>query len=496
MIKTLIPIAVIWISSFVSEIASAACYASLPQSTFPNCVLIAPNYALHWAVNSSVIVFGVSVDVPSNQNYWVGLGISQMGGMYGADVWMLLKNATTGAYYMQDSFATNPSTPTIDPEQDVILLTPPPPSNVSTVFTFMRPIRTCDPMDYDIAVGEPQHMIFAYGQSTLALSYHGPNDRGNTVLTLYPSPLTSNAGIQRQKALSEIKSLQANSSLHTMTAQFPNVTVPAVLTSYMCTHFEVPADQKYQVVQYEGVVTTDVVHHMIMYGCSQPPPAFGDVYDCESMQATCSQFTLAWVPGAGTTVFPPQAGFAIGTGVNAIRYFSLQIHYNNPDLLSNVTDNSGMRLYYTNVLRPNDIGVLTLGSQEINIPGNSPNYTFTPWNVCPSSCTNQFPGNLTVLRNGYQGLSPPIDSNAVIMPGDTLLTQCSYLPTVGLRSSVTQFGESTINEMCFNFVQYYPAMPNMGVCVDYSAKQYATCSTQANLQTLNSSNIASALTNK
>ncbi|KAJ3063264.1 hypothetical protein HDU98_000915, partial [Podochytrium sp. JEL0797] len=101
MSKTLILLATVWISTFVSEIAAAACYENLPQSTFPNCVLIAPNYALHWAVNSSVIVFGVSVDVPSSSNYWVGLGISQMGGMYGADIWMLLKNATTGAYYMQ-----------------------------------------------------------------------------------------------------------------------------------------------------------------------------------------------------------------------------------------------------------------------------------------------------------------------------------------------------------------------------------------------------------
>ncbi|ORY33880.1 PHM/PNGase F [Rhizoclosmatium globosum] len=379
----------------------------------------------------------------------------------------------------------------------------------------MRPTKTCDSMDYEIVSGQQQHIIFAYGQSTTNIGYHGPNNRGNAVVTLYPATANSTVGIQKAKALKAVKQLAATSNLNTVSIQFPNVTVPSTLTSYLCVHFELPSDQKYHVVQYEGIITTNVVHHMIMYGCTGKPSSFGDLYECSSMTAACSQFTLAWVPGAGTILFPAQAGFAIGTGVNAIRYFALQIHYNNQDNLSNLIDSSGLKIYYTTVLRPNDIGILTLGNEEIKIPANSPNFTSTTWNVCPASCTKQFSQNLTVISNGfhmhtlgynittkqirngqeiatlgdrnyynffYQGASPPTDPNAVIMPGDTLLTRCTYLPSS--RSYTTRFGESTTNEMCFNFVTYYPAMPNIAVCLGSSQQQMAACSTQANLESL------------
>ncbi|KAI9347717.1 PHM/PNGase F domain-containing protein [Obelidium mucronatum] len=531
------PVLTLLVASGISSVLAASCFSNLSSKQFTNCQVIAPTFALHWTANSSVIVFGVDVDIPSNSNSWVGLGVSQMGGMFGADLWILLKNSTTGKYYIQDSFASSTLTPVADVQQDAFLLTAPPASATNTVFTFMRPIKTCDAADYEIVEGVAHHIVYAWGQSTTAFGYHGPTDRGNTVLTLLSASLNSTAGVQKEKAQKAVHKLQLSSSLQSLEIRFPNVTVPSQMTSYLCVHFEVPSDQKYHVVEFEGIVTTSVVHHMIMYGCYQKPASFGDVYDCARMESACSQVpkyrlpvtnsptlsfivTLAWVPGAGMQVYPAEAGFAIGTGVSAIKYFSLQIHYNNQDYLQNLIDSSGMRIFYTTQLRPNDIGVLTLGSQEIRIPGNSPNYTSTPWSVCPSGCTQQFTQNLTVVSNGfhmhalgynvttrqirngkelrplgvrsyynfyYQGSSPPDDSNTVIMPGDTLLTQCYFLPTERIRTNATKFGESTNDEMCFNFVTYYPAMPNIGVCLGNSKQGMASCSTEANLVTLNSS---------
>ncbi|KAJ3140828.1 hypothetical protein HK101_003465 [Irineochytrium annulatum] len=46
-----------------------------------------------------------------------------------------------------------------------------------------------------------------------------------------------------------------------------------------------------------------------------------------------------------------------------------------------------------------------------------------------------------------------------IMPGDTLITTCSYMPTLGVRTNATTFGEDSTDEMCFDFLFYYPGKP-------------------------------------
>lgn len=45
------------------------------------------------------------------------------------------------------------------------------------------------------------------------------------------------------------------------------------------------------------------------------------------------------------------------------------MQYNNPTAAKGLVDSSGFKLYYTRQLRPNDMGVLTLGSYDINVPG-------------------------------------------------------------------------------------------------------------------------------
>jgi hypothetical protein len=50
--------------------------------------------------------------------------------------------------------------------------------------------------------------------------------------------------------------------------------------------------------------------------------------------------------------------------------------------------------------------------------------------------------------------SYPLDPPIVVNPGDTLTTTCTFNNTT--NRTVT-FGESTNDEMCFNFALYYPA---------------------------------------
>lgn len=65
-----------------------------------------------------------------------------------------------------------------------------------------------------------------------------------------------------------------------------------------------------------------------------------------------------------------------------------ETHYNNPDLVANRADSSGMRLYYTAKLRPNDIGILEIGleySAKNSIPPGQANFELQ--GHCVPECT-------------------------------------------------------------------------------------------------------------
>ncbi|KAJ3253819.1 hypothetical protein HDU77_004365 [Chytriomyces hyalinus] len=280
---------------------------------------------------------------------------------------------------------------------------------------------------------------------------------------------------------------------------------------------------------------------MVVFGCTSKPVNLGQVVDCASMQVDCSQIMFMWAPGKGKTVLPIEAGYAIvsrisefkhapesynllvlfmlcqknkGPDQDSFEYITLQLHYNNQQRSSNIPDSSGLRIYYTSKLRANDVGTLTLGSRDILIPGNSNDYTALKQNICPSECTSKFPHDLVVISNGFhmhtlgfnassrlvrqgqeisplglrqyynfgfQGNTLPADPQAVIKPGDAIITQCVYLPTAGLRSEPTTLGESTQDEMCYNFVTYYPALKAIDTCISSSKQNIAFCSLKHNV---------------
>ncbi|CAM9780153.1 unnamed protein product, partial [Laminaria digitata] len=65
----------------------------------------------------------------------------------------------------------------------------------------------------------------------------------------------------------------------------------------------------------------------------------------------------------------------------------LQTHYNNPDEIEGLVDDSGVRVYYTNELRPINMGVIQLGDPFVTldgvaVPEGKSSFSFQ----CPSSC--------------------------------------------------------------------------------------------------------------
>jgi dopamine beta-monooxygenase len=71
----------------------------------------------------------------------------------------------------------------------------------------------------------------------------------------------------------------------------------------------------------------------------------------------------------------------------------VEIHYNNPELISGRKDNSGLRITYTSHLRPFDAGIMELGliySDANSIPPRQLAWPITAY--CPSECTEKVEG--------------------------------------------------------------------------------------------------------
>ncbi|KAJ3047239.1 hypothetical protein HK097_000103 [Rhizophlyctis rosea] len=473
---------------------AATCHSDLSKTDFPNCLLLESRYALHWSVDEKLaeITFGVTVDV---DNAWIGFGLSENGGMRGADIYVISPERE-GKLGVRGYWADGPGVPALDTQQNAKIVESWTKRGAGkTTAVWKRKLNTCDPQDHPIANVTEQSVIWAIGSSDI-FGQHAPENRGSSRVTFRPDP--------------NVKPAVADpSDVQTFEYHF-NYTVPNDKpTTYTCSHrlFALPsADTKYHIIHYEGLPQSKLVHHMIMYACIQPPARTEDYYDCASMDQYCQQYVMGWAPGQGKTQLPNEAGLPVGK--DGFTYFSLQVHYENPDLLPNVVDTSGFKISYTPTLRQHDLGTLFVGSTRINIPANSMSHTLDA--ACPGGCTKRFPHPITIWKNlfhmhstgtamqtrhissngtelaplgirthydlNFQSQTDPIGGLRTFNPGDQLLTTCSY--STPSRSNATRFGESTASEMCFNILQYWPRIPEVEWCVDHGG--VSSCTTLAN----------------
>lgn len=218
---------------------------------------------------------------------------------------------------------------------------------------------------------------------------------------------------------------------------------------------------------------------------------------------------------------PAAAGFPVGRGQS--NNFVMQIHYNNPRHLTNSQDNSGIRFSYTSKLRPHDADFMVLGlssSSYLRIPPRQEAFEVT--DVCASSCTEQaqtFYAFATLLHMHTLGKKMqtehfrPIRKNiangkalysyykvgdlarndqydfnrqetdklttpVAIQPGDMLITRCTFN---SMNKNVTTVGGmSTSNEMCYNFVAYYPKKDGVYTCASHDGCTTPASSAQKN----------------
>ena len=84
---------------------------------------------------------------------------------------------------------------------------------------------------------------------------------------------------------------------------------------------------------------------------------------------------------------PEDVGFLLGNDSGRFLSLAVEAHYDNPDKIEGIIDNSGVRVYYTEKLRSINMGVVQLGDpfvflDGVALPEGKSSYSFQ----CPSSC--------------------------------------------------------------------------------------------------------------
>jgi hypothetical protein len=219
-----------------------------------------------------------------------------------------------------------------------------------------------------------------------------------------------------------------------------------------------------------------IVHHIALFRTAEPVDP--EPHECSAFGAGTWTWVTAWAPGGGNLVMPPEAGFPVDENT----HWLVQMHYNNAKNAPNQVDDSGYQLCETEQLRPNDAGVLAFGSRRFKIPPRTAAYTrrcdytlgdryrgVTFFSAFPHMHlrgtrigTELLPGGTgapqTVFEqnpfNFENQANFPLDHVAV-NPGDVMRTRCTWKNT---EDRTLDFGENTGDEMCFNFLAYYPAI--------------------------------------
>ncbi|XP_045624015.2 dopamine beta-hydroxylase [Procambarus clarkii] len=422
---------------------------------------------------------------------WIALGFSDRGDLVGADLCVLWTDWHGHVHFQNAVVGANRRLVVADQQDcqdfrykvhdDVIK------------FTFSREFDTCHPKHYVIQSGTT-HVVWAWGE--------GPLYRLAGVLAK-----GDQTGMVRVQLLKPSLPQPALDDCQVLEVRAVKVEVPAEETTYWCSVQKLPDafHEKHHILEFGPVIekgNEDVVHHMEVFHCEYPPDVIVPRYQGPCHVAdrapeidTCKRVMAAWAMGASSFVYPPDAGMPIG-GPDFNPYVMLEVHYNNPSLISGRVDSSGIALHYTNHLRQYDAGIMELGleySSKMAIPPAM--NTFTLSGYCVPECTalglpeegiyifgSQLHTHLTGLRVWTKHLREEeelpelnrddhysthfqeirrLPSPVHVLPGDALITTCEFSTTS--RDNVTVGGFAISDEMCVNYVHYYPKV-ELEVC--------------------------------
>mmetsp|Transcript_14093 Transcript_14093/g.25125 ORF Transcript_14093/g.25125 Transcript_14093/m.25125 type:complete len:415 (+) Transcript_14093:159-1403(+) len=364
-------------------------YAFMPSEGNPE-----DGAAVFWSVDNDRVHFALAVKALG----WVGFGISEAGGMLGAD--MALYKTSNPSNLVDAYVIEGRSMPLTDDCQDWTLEGATS-ENGWLIVEMSRLLDTNDGQDraikHDADLWVPPTRIIAAWGDTDMVSYHGEKKARSSIRIFADH---SNELTEMQALL---KTLEEESDSHFDFLE-DKFSIPAKETHYqnLCktvNDFNIELPQGGGVITIIGAMpiitgeTAEFIHHFIVYAQK----------DCTDESTLTRSMIYGWAPGDEGWALPNDVGFPLFDDVNN-QALHLEIHYNNPYLIEDMKDSSGVRLYYTYAERTHRAGVLAVGDPYLSLYGESigeglTQYAFT----CPGACTSSLLGK---ERNGNnQGIT-------------------------------------------------------------------------------------------
>ncbi|CAL8068112.1 unnamed protein product [Orchesella dallaii] len=460
-------------------------------------------YRLEWEVDwkNERVVFNVTVAT----NGYIGFGLSRKGKMSGADI-VIGGVDNNGKPYFSDRHAIGNQLPIRDQSQDWILQEAWE-RGALTFLSFSRNFDTCDKVG-DLVIDENLvSVIWAYSERDDEIQYHFEN-KGAYDLYLLDPDLTPQSLVD------------GGTSGGQMFRISEQLTLPPRDTLYYCSFHRAPTTTKHHVIGFNVDFPTDqdrrMVHHLLLYRCTAPQnsPSFqtllqssqsggGECFPDQGIgppgTGLCRDLIFAWGVGGRPIFFPNHVGSPISESGPQI--LLLQVHYDNPNVVTNITNTINLDVYYTQNLRENEASVFTMGGSvpgatNIIIPPSSLDHVIN--GHCAPGCTEGlFPpeginifaafhhthatGRDTRLRHFRNGKELPwilsddnynfsyqqnrlLRKERNVLPGDQLVQRCVHDSTQGNGTVVTG-GYSTREEMCLAFLYYYNRIPGAVSCL-------------------------------
>eukprot|EP00245_Coleochaete_scutata_P017231 TRINITY_DN834_c0_g1_i1.p1 TRINITY_DN834_c0_g1~~TRINITY_DN834_c0_g1_i1.p1 ORF type:complete len:951 (-),score=143.11 TRINITY_DN834_c0_g1_i1:668-3520(-) len=477
------------IAATISLVCSMAMVSSaLDTSLYSRMEQLDPAFILHWQLNQtdSSIRFAIKAKTAG----YIALGISEVGAMVGSD--MMIGTVENGMAMVVDAFAYNKTQAGVAPDsqQDVKTIAGEESVDESgdrwTTIEFSRKLNTSDCNDRIISEGTNQ-IIWAMGAADVP-TYHG-GQRGGTQLVFFgEAPNTV---------------VPAGHEVYNLTV--PEFNVPTNYTTYTCNTFNLTFPKKRHVSSYSVVIDTNApksLHHIVIHACTeeeQPEVLKRKGNDICGLDIGCSRIIAMWAVGGKPVVLPENVGLPVGPETPA-SVVVMQVHYTNPEGRADIVDRSGISFTLAPMLRPIDAGIFAAGpyafEAQVLIPPKQNSWKME--SSCTAGCTAaDISGNITVIgstlhqhvlgkqlmtklyRNGseiatigradyydfeFQTMVRP-PKPVVVLPGDVLKTTCVWDSTG--RTTPTVGGESTLQEMCLNYILYYPLQDKLlGGCFD------------------------------
>lgn len=247
---------------------------------------------------------------------------------------------------------------------------------------------------------------------------------------------------------------------------------------YVCYGFDLPAEsvKRYITAIAPRIDNETITHHMLLY--VSPDPVGSAPVSCSSAPDLGWKLYYGWAPGTGPHVLPADVGFPLDADEPV--HFVVQMHYNNFQHLAGEEDASGIDLCTTTEALQHDADVLAVGGTNFELPANATSTLtcdlpivsqlsfITPLNVFQSwPHMHQLGRKLkTTIEHDDGSETLVVDSQAYsfenqiaypvtaqINTGDNVRTLCMFENDTGMDVG---FGENTGDEMCFNFLAYYP----------------------------------------